>query len=96
MYKVHGLAGSYRIVFEDLCQLLSIGEPVSISRLADALRRELCQHGYVAEREDDHYERNTYINKAVGRTRSLWIDCNVLFKKASIDPSGERDAEDLV
>ncbi len=35
MYKVHGLTGSYRIVFEDLCQLLSVGEPVSISRLAD-------------------------------------------------------------
>ncbi len=64
--------------------------------LADALRRELWQQGYVSKREGANYERNTYINKTVGRTRSLWIDCNVLFKKMGIDPSGERYSEDVV
>ena len=35
MYQFHGLVGSYRIVFEDMCQLLSVDEPVSIEKLAD-------------------------------------------------------------
>ncbi len=36
MYPYHGLKGSDRIVFDDICRLLASGEPVSIARLADA------------------------------------------------------------
>jgi DNA-binding transcriptional regulator YhcF (GntR family) len=35
MYQHHGLKGSSRIVFEDLCRLLARGEQPSVTRLAD-------------------------------------------------------------
>lgn len=35
MYQIHGLTGSTRIIFEDLCRLLAGGEQVSINRLSD-------------------------------------------------------------
>lgn len=35
MYKLHGLKGTQRIVFEDLARLLLSGEQVSVMRLAD-------------------------------------------------------------
>lgn len=35
MYAYHGLKGSHRIIFEDLCRLIDNGDRISIRRLAD-------------------------------------------------------------
>jgi predicted transcriptional regulator len=34
MYQTNGLTGSARIIYEDLCRLLAVEEPVSVDRLA--------------------------------------------------------------
>ncbi len=62
--------------------------------LADALRRELWQRGFVARRDKRQLERVTYINTKVGRTRTLVLDSTVLLEKTNIDPSGRNVAKD--
>ena len=71
MYHFHGLTGSNRIVFEDLCQLLSIGVPVSITVLADKsgysrstiirAMRHLRQANFVDVRHETNGKRAEYI-----------------------------------
>ncbi|MBU1751472.1 MAG: DUF927 domain-containing protein, partial [Chloroflexi bacterium] len=48
--------------------------------LGDALRRELWQYGFIAERSGDgkHFEKYAYINRDVGRLRVLILDPRVL------------------
>jgi hypothetical protein len=57
--------------------------------LADALRRELWQQGFVAQRDDRNIEKKPYINREVGRVRVLVLDAQVLRSKAGIVPSRE-------
>ena len=53
--------------------------------LADALRREMWQQGYVAERGDGrHLEKKCYISQKVGRPRVLVIDAEQVKQKTSI------------
>ncbi len=63
--------------------------------LADALRRELWQHGYVAERDGRNIEKKPYINRDVGRVRVLVLDARVLREKAGLILSGERAEEGI-
>lgn len=55
--------------------------------LADALRRELWQQGYVTERGMDHIEKKPYINQAAGRPRVLVLSARTLWEKAGVVPS---------
>jgi DNA primase catalytic core len=57
--------------------------------LLDALRREVWQHGYVAERDDRQLEPSKWINKKYGTRRVLVIDANKVHEKLNIDLLGE-------
>lgn len=52
--------------------------------LLDALRREIWQHGYVADRDDRQIEVNKYINKKYGTRRVLTIDADKVAEKLGI------------
>ncbi len=53
--------------------------------LADALRREMWQQGYVAERGDGrHLEKKCYVGRGVGRPRVLVIDAECVRQKTGI------------
>ena len=62
--------------------------------LGDALRRELWQQGYVAERDGAHIEEKPYINRTVGRVRVLVLDGNVLKERGALvlTKEGEEDS----
>jgi len=57
--------------------------------LTDAFRRILQQQGYVDQRADRQMERQTYINKDVGRARTLWLDIDAMRNQAGIVLGGE-------
>lgn len=63
--------------------------------LADALRRELWQQNFVADRDKNQFERVTYINSNVGRIRTLRLWLDAVLEKADINQSG-RDDSDVV
>jgi len=58
--------------------------------LADALRRELWQQGFVVARTERQYEQKPYINRKVGQVRVLVLDAKALREKLEID-FGEED-----
>lgn len=60
--------------------------------LADALRRELWQQGYVAKRDGKHFERKAYIDRKVGRQRVLVLGVKVLEEKSGISLTGKDEA----
>ncbi len=55
--------------------------------LTDALRRELWQQEFVAQRDERQYERVTYI-RGKSNTRTLWLDADALLERTGIDPGG--------
>jgi hypothetical protein len=77
------LAKSY---WQDLDETLDI--------LADALRRELWQQGFVVARDGNHFEQKPYINRKVGQVRVLVLDAQVLRGKAGIGFGEESEPKD--
>lgn len=53
--------------------------------LADALRREMWQYGYVPERDESQMEITKWVNKAVGNKRVLIIDADKVKNNFGVD-----------
>jgi hypothetical protein len=62
--------------------------------LADALRRELWQQGFVAGRDGKNFEQKPYINRKMGQVRVLVLDANVLREKTAINLTGNEEPAD--
>ena len=60
--------------------------------LTDALRRELWQQEFVAQRDERQYERVTYI-RGKSHTRTLWLDADALLERTGIDPGGRGEGQ---
>ena len=60
-----------------------------IDTLADALRREMWQFGYVPERDDAQLEITKWVNKTVGNKRVLIIDSDKVRENFGVDLMGD-------
>ena len=57
--------------------------------LADALRREMWQYGYVPERDDAQLEITKWVNKTVGNKRVLIVDAEKVRENFGVDLMGD-------
>ncbi|MBN1661610.1 MAG: DUF927 domain-containing protein, partial [Anaerolineae bacterium] len=62
--------------------------------LADALRRELWQQGFVTSRDGSHFEQKPYINRQAGRVRVLVLNGRALREKMGISLAEEEISDD--
>jgi hypothetical protein len=63
--------------------------------LADALRRQLLQQGYVARRAKGQLECKLYINRKMGNKRVLVLDVQTLREKAGISVGNDLESANL-